>query len=148
MVLAGVSDKLPERISHAIYLDAFLPENGKSLSDYVPRRANEGERPAKLKPFTDAKGFGITDPNEIKWVNQRLTDQPGKTFTEPVTLRGADSMVRKSFIQLSEAPWFVEAANRARKNGYGYYDMKTAGHDAMISMPDELKKAIYTMIRS
>lgn len=116
MVLAVLSDVLPERISHAVYLDSFLPENGKSLSDYVPPMPNDGgERSWKIKPGTDAKGFGVTDPDQIKWVDQRLTEQPAKTFIEPATLSGKSLQIKKSNIQLSESPWFVEAANRAKK---------------------------------
>ena len=36
MVITGVAGKAGNRIDQLVYLDAFLPENGKSLSDYVP----------------------------------------------------------------------------------------------------------------
>src|SRR5688572_1955574 len=34
MVVTGAADRVPERISQLVYLDAFVPENGKCLLDY------------------------------------------------------------------------------------------------------------------
>lgn len=36
MVVTGVADRIPSRISHLLYLDAFMPDNGKALKDYTP----------------------------------------------------------------------------------------------------------------
>ena len=33
MVVTGVADRMPERIQHLVYLDAFLPSDGQSLYD-------------------------------------------------------------------------------------------------------------------
>jgi len=35
MIITGVADQVPERISKLIYLDAFLPENGENSMDLV-----------------------------------------------------------------------------------------------------------------
>ena len=35
MIITGVADQVPEKISRLIYLDAFLPENGESTSDLM-----------------------------------------------------------------------------------------------------------------
>ena len=40
MVITGVADRAPERIGRLVYLDAFVPEDGKCTLDYVvPERA-------------------------------------------------------------------------------------------------------------
>ena len=36
MVITGVLARIPEKIKAMIYLDAFVPANGKALVDYVP----------------------------------------------------------------------------------------------------------------
>lgn len=38
MVITGVADRLPERISRLVYLDAMLPENGESALDLMSTR--------------------------------------------------------------------------------------------------------------
>src|SRR5260370_36369022 len=35
-VVRHVADRMPERIRSLIYLDAFVPENGKAVFDYLP----------------------------------------------------------------------------------------------------------------
>jgi pimeloyl-ACP methyl ester carboxylesterase len=42
MVVAGVAASLVARLAGVIYLDAFLPDDGKALQDYVPLGAPEG----------------------------------------------------------------------------------------------------------
>ena len=36
MVITGVADRERARINKLVYLDAFMPDNGKSLQDYTP----------------------------------------------------------------------------------------------------------------
>jgi pimeloyl-ACP methyl ester carboxylesterase len=42
-VARHVADRMPDRIRSLIYLDAFVPENGKTLFDYLPDNG-EGDR--------------------------------------------------------------------------------------------------------
>jgi pimeloyl-ACP methyl ester carboxylesterase len=37
-VVRHVADQMPDRIRSLIYLDAFVPENGKAVVDYLPDR--------------------------------------------------------------------------------------------------------------
>jgi len=43
IVARHVADRLPDRTRSLIYLDAFVPENGKTLFDYLPDNG-EGDR--------------------------------------------------------------------------------------------------------
>ena len=36
MVITGVAEQIAAKIRSLVYLDAFVPENGKSLMDYLP----------------------------------------------------------------------------------------------------------------
>src|SRR5207248_5461012 len=36
MVIAGVAGRLPERLAHLVYLDAYAPEDGQAMTDLVP----------------------------------------------------------------------------------------------------------------
>jgi pimeloyl-ACP methyl ester carboxylesterase len=139
MVITGVAEKIPGRIRQLVYLDAFLPEDGKALRDYVPPSPPPtGEASWRVKAFTDAKGFGVTDPKDIAWVNSRLTDQPGKTMGQPVRVFGVADKIQKSFILLSNSPWFIEASERAQRKGFTLFKLPDAGHDGMITKPKEL----------
>jgi pimeloyl-ACP methyl ester carboxylesterase len=144
MVITGVAEQIPARLSTLVYLDAFLPEHGKSLTNYVPPPPAEtpSAEPWRVKPFATAEGFGVTDPTDAAWANKRLRDQPVKTLIQPVQTTGKDQNVTKVFIQLTETPWFAEAANRARKNRFTSYQLLTGGHNAMITKPRELAQIL------
>lgn len=145
MVISGVAEKTPERIAHLVYLDAFLPEDGKSLLDYapLPPTREDGWRVPTLPPSE----FGISDERDLAWVGLRLGDQPLKTFTQPVLISGnRNQALARTFIQATPTPWFAEAAARAKRDGFGYRDLLSAGHDAMITDPAGLARILLELV--
>jgi pimeloyl-ACP methyl ester carboxylesterase len=36
MVITDVADRVPERIAHVVYLDAFVPQDGQTMLDLIP----------------------------------------------------------------------------------------------------------------
>jgi pimeloyl-ACP methyl ester carboxylesterase len=142
MVIAGVEQLSHRRLAELVYLDAFLPENGKALRDYapVPPTRDDGWR---IPPPGTATEFGITDKADAAWTSSRLGDQPVKTFTQPIQLSNDHS---KSFvhvfIQCTDAPFIAEAGQRAKRQAFQYRKLLRAGHDAMISEPSALAKLL------
>lgn len=149
MVITGVADRLPSRISHLLYLDAFMPDNGKALKDYTPpppsgAPQNAGPDAWKVAPRENAKAWGVREENDITWVQKRLGPQSGATFGQPLLMAGPLSdKIAKGFVLLTnDSPWFLEAAQRARSRSYHYFEMLKGGHDAMISEPEEVAKIL------
>jgi pimeloyl-ACP methyl ester carboxylesterase len=141
MVVAGAAPSLVARLAGVVYLDAFLPDDGKALRDYVPLNAPEGvwRLPVPGKP----PRFGVKDPADVEWMEARLTDQPLKAMTEPVRISADISKrVPHTFILCTKANQFAAAAERARQRGFRYRELLTAGHDAMISQPKELAQLL------
>jgi pimeloyl-ACP methyl ester carboxylesterase len=140
MVITGVAERISSRLSSLVYLDAFLPENGKAVVDYVPPAPQEQSpvEPWRVKPITDAAGFGVSDAHDAEWVNKRLCDQPLRTLIQPVKTTLQDKDIRRVFVQFTQTPWFSEAAARAQKKQFVFYQLMTGGHDAMITKPKEL----------
>jgi pimeloyl-ACP methyl ester carboxylesterase len=137
MVIAGVAAAAAPRVAKLVYLDAFLPEHGKSVKDYAPLPPTRADGWRVASPAT-AQQFGVTNVQDAAWVDQRLGDQPLRTFTDPAKLVGSSlPPARQSFVQCSETPWFREAGERARRMGFHYRALLTAGHDAMITQPRE-----------
>jgi len=148
MVIAGVAEAIGSRVAHLVFLDGFLPENGKALTDYAPMlpMRDDGWRVPAMGTIRD---FGVTDAHDIAWADSRLGDQPYRTLTQPVQLSAQmyDSFA-KTYIQLTEAPWFVEAAERANRQGFCSYTLLTGGHDAMITQPKALAEVLLDAARS
>jgi pimeloyl-ACP methyl ester carboxylesterase len=88
MVTTGVLARLPERVSAMVYLDAFVPSDGRALVDYVAPDAvaawtERKEQNLPVPPIPLA-AFGVTDPAITAFLEPRLADQPWRTLYQPV----------------------------------------------------------------
>ena len=93
-VVSAVADRIPERISHLVYLDAFVPETGKSLHDCLPeeQRALQLELCGQIGdgwkvPPIPAEVFNVNAADRA-WVDRQCTPQPLATFQQPVLRTG------------------------------------------------------------
>ena len=144
MVIAGVAEEARARVAHLVYLDAFLPENGKAIRDYgpLPPTSPDGWR---VPPLGPPAAFGITDERDIAWVGARLGDQPLKAFMQPVQLSEAGSQsLPQTYIQCTEG--FAEAAERAKRRGFRFQELLSAGHDAMLTQPTALTTLLLQLV--
>ena len=150
MVITGVADRAPERVTRLVYLDAFVPEDGQALGDLIRPPATETARAAVVVldgwrvpyPYRE-RPFGITSENDVQWVLDKITPQPIKTFTEPIRFtNGGAPTIPRTYIYLrppgeplsdTEFVWFAERARTAP--GWQYHEL-VSGHDAMIIIPE------------
>ncbi len=102
MVTTAVAARLPERIKSMIYLDAFVPEPGKALVDYVPAERRPGLEAFKNHdvaiPAFAPEVFGITDPALLAYITPRLAPQPWRTFFEPVDAPPLPAHIPMSYV--------------------------------------------------
>ena len=79
VLLGGVSDAIPERISRRIYLDAYLPDDGENFFSHHPELEKKWTRRAK------EAGDGWLVP--VDWPNpMRDVPHPLATLKQPVKL--------------------------------------------------------------
>jgi pimeloyl-ACP methyl ester carboxylesterase len=144
MVIAGMAQKAAPRLAELVYMDAFFPEDAKSVNDYSPKPHPSVD--GRVKPLDPRVAFGITDERDIAWMAQRLRDQPAKTLSQPVRLSAATS-VRQTYIQChSRRAYFYEAAGRATRQGLRLVEMASAGHLPMVTMPNELVSSLLALV--
>jgi len=141
MVITGVMDRIPERLSHVIFLDAAVPADGMSAIDvYGP-----------LPPNSTVKNGLIY----FSWINEqapypRDVPQPHKTFTEAVSFKNPKAQgLPASFVAFvseeermkrrkSDVSW-----QRAEQRGWAIYTLDS-DHNAQRSRP----KALAEMLES
>jgi pimeloyl-ACP methyl ester carboxylesterase len=140
MVITGVADRVPERIKRAIYLDAFLPENGESV-DAI--RAGMGlDQPVR-------NGFII--PTWLKG-NEPLphdVPHPAKTWSEPIILKHQDvaGKLPTTYIltvdkgKQPSQDAFYRFSERARARGWPVIIME-GDHNVQWSHPKELVRLL------
>ena len=148
MVTAGVAEKAATRNAHLVYLDAFMPEDGKSLADYQPpeilemfhettRKKGEGY---KLPSFP-AEVFGVTNEEDLAWVRPKLNSHPLKTKLDAVRLTNPKAaQISRTYIYCNNPAVgpFGQFADRVRKDKTWQYRELATGHDAMITEPELL----------
>jgi pimeloyl-ACP methyl ester carboxylesterase len=90
MVISEALERVADRVSFVVFLDAHMPHKGESVSDLTsPAVIAELDRAVIehgegwLVPTTDASFWGLSDPADIEWVNSRATPQPVKTYRDP-----------------------------------------------------------------
>ena len=149
MVIAGVADRMPSRIRRAVYLDAFVPDRGKCVMDYI----QPAEKAAEIRKRGEVSGmidppsvyeWGLTRPADIRWATRFLSRQPYRTLTQPIALKmdAARASVRKTYIHCT-APatrTFSPFAARLRSDpSWQLVDFKGC-HDSMIAEPERLAR--------
>ena len=137
MVISGVADRVPDRISRLVYLDAFVPNDGESVMSFV------GARGDWLKPMI--KGDFIVPP-WVKLDQPPPHDEPHplKTFTDALSLKNkAAQKLPATYILTVEAGKeakdddFWSQAQRAKERGWPVLQL-SADHNAQWSAPEAL----------
>jgi pimeloyl-ACP methyl ester carboxylesterase len=147
MVISGVADRVADRIAALVYLDAYVPSDGQSLSSLqLPERramlrAAVAERGAGwLMPPIPAVAFAVNDADHA-WVDRQCVPHPYACFEQPIRLTGAgDKVAKRTYIQaVGYAPSaFGALAQRLRGDKSWRVESLPCGHDVMVDMPDEL----------
>lgn len=134
-VVAGVADRIPERIKHVIYLDAFLPVDGECLNTTPRPDSDDVSRFLK-------DGFIVRPSIKADAPLPRLVPQPYRTFTETIALQNpAAEKIPGTFIltvakgQRPENDTFHRSYLRARERGWPVHIME-ASHFPMLLLPE------------
>jgi pimeloyl-ACP methyl ester carboxylesterase len=153
MVITGVADRAADRIGRLVYLDAANPINGQSLVD-VSGPIIESVRPLGavvdgvelvLLPGEGAGRFyGVTDPADVAWMDDRLTGHPWRCFEQRLELANEDALwaIPQYHIVCTStlATRDRELMGKARAEGR-LWDVDT-GHDLMITEPERVAAAL------
>jgi len=147
MVVTGVADRCAERIHRLVYLDAFVPENGRCALDYVvPERAaafrKDGEQSGSVTP-PPLSLWGLTRPEDIAFFTPRERRHPINCFTQPIRLKNETARARlpKAFIYCSSPSTgtFDGFATKYRKDpSWLFFELET-GHEAVVLVPDDVR---------
>ena len=153
MVITGVADRAADRVGRLVYLDAANPVNGQSLVD-VAGPIIEATRPAGevvdgvelvLLPSPEAGLFyGVTDPDDVAWMAERLTGHPWKCFEQPLNLTNEAALwaipqyhIVCTSTLATRDPELMEQARAANR----LWAIDT-GHDLMITEPEAVADAL------
>jgi pimeloyl-ACP methyl ester carboxylesterase len=153
--ITAIADRVPERLAHLVYLDAFVPADGQATIDLItfPRHAWEtrvrtegyGWLIPSLQPIPwddfVRDVWRVTDEADRQWLVPRLRPTPFKTFTDPVRLTsGTASKVPRTYIRCLQhkSERFDGHADMARKTAGWRCRELAAAHEPFVTAPREL----------
>jgi pimeloyl-ACP methyl ester carboxylesterase len=153
MVITGVADRALDRVGRLVYLDAANPVDGQSLVDVagpiitITRDYGEVRDGAELVllPGAGAGAFyGVTDPDDLAWMDARLTAHPWACFEEKLSLANPAAVAElptfhvicTSTLATRDPELIADARGKGR-----LWDIDT-GHDLMITEPAFVTEAL------
>jgi pimeloyl-ACP methyl ester carboxylesterase len=153
MVITGVADRAADRVGRIVYLDAANPVNGQSLVDVAGpmilltrdhSRMVDGVE-LVLHPAPGAGLFyGVTDPEHLAWMEDRLTSHPWKCFEQKLELANETALWAIPRYQIvctstlaTRDPELMDEFRNAKR----HWDIDT-GHDLMITEPQAVVDAL------
>jgi pimeloyl-ACP methyl ester carboxylesterase len=140
MVITGVMNELPEKIQHAFFLDAFVPDHGMSALDVAGKNIN----------FPTKNGLVYPPWLDNKQIFPRDLPHPAKTLTEKVVFN--NKMAKKlpaTYINFTPQSLIKRERSinhswqRAEKRGWVVKTLDS-DHNAHRSNPEALKKLLTT----
>jgi pimeloyl-ACP methyl ester carboxylesterase len=137
MVITGVADSLPGRIKKMIYLDAFLPEDGESVTSI------QGARADGIKKML-ANGFLMPPWVAAGKLPPKDVPHPYKTFTDTIVLKNKARLNISTTYILTVAKGtnakdddFALQAERAKQKGWPVVQLEV-DHNPQWSTPEAL----------
>ena len=139
-VITGVADRVPDQIRALVYLDAFVPENGEDLGQYILEIEDDWKIPPML-----AEAFNINSADR-EWVNRQCTSLPVGCWQQPISLTGGIDQI-KNITYIFANGWgngdspFIPFYEKTQAKGWKTLVME-CGHEVMLDMPDELTNVL------
>jgi pimeloyl-ACP methyl ester carboxylesterase len=148
-VITAVAERVPDRLSGLVYLDASVPRDGESNNDVIGPKMTADLR---LAAHDGGEGWRVPPAAYVvaplsdairPWVEARLMPRPLRAFEEKVLLRSdAAAALPRAFLRTSLQSALYEAlTNRARAAGWYCRDLK-GGHYAMLTEPHAVASAL------
>ena len=167
LVVTGVADRIPQRISQLVYLDTGLIPNGTALIETFPTEARrhieqqveklgDGWR-FPIPPQEELATFGSLeglDEARLELLRSRSVDQPFATFTQPLELKNParEALPKVGILcsfSLEEVQAIIDSGNPVFREmaspTWRFVELPT-GHYPMFSRPDDLAVVLLELL--
>jgi pimeloyl-ACP methyl ester carboxylesterase len=165
LIIAGVAERVPERLAQLVYFDADVPADGETAYDAelyseAARAADRADAEATGMPgFQVVNRYAewirdlIPDPADQAWLFARLVPQPLATCTQPIRLGNpAAAAIPHAFVfctdskgDAAEDPTVRNAATARADPGWRYREL-AANHLAPIIDPRATAEALLSLV--
>jgi pimeloyl-ACP methyl ester carboxylesterase len=142
--MSGAADRVPQRIRHLVYLDAFIVSHGQTPFDTLApevvasrRRVAQESSGGLSLPVPDPRALGVTRTEDAAWLRANCTPHPLSTYESRVVLQHEiGNGLPATYVAVTPA-YRALADSRAyarQRSDWDYCEI-VAGHDAMVTSP-------------
>lgn len=155
-VLGQVAVRAPELVRHTVFIEAFLPVDGKSLlevsgldveyeRDLIEKHSGLWPAPTK----SELRGQSHLNASQVALLASRIVGHPGRTVTDPARLPKPLSEIHATFI--ASKGWISGYRESAlleclRLEETWTFKYIEGGHWPMLTMPDQLSDLLDTIM--
>jgi pimeloyl-ACP methyl ester carboxylesterase len=137
MVITGIADRAPDRVSALVFLDAVVPGDGDSCWSLV------SDRERQWYTNVNETGYGV---RPLPFFDARATPHPLASLLQPLRLTGDLAHIRRR-IYAYAAGWdgpspFTPVYERLRENPAWTTYALDGGHNLMRDAPQDLLKIL------
>ena len=150
IAITGVADRMPQnqpqRIQQLIYLDSLILQNGQCAFDLLePAIVLSRLQAAQINGGVwieppPPSFFGVSEPEQVAFLQGRLTPHPLGTYTSPLKLQHpVGNGLPAVYVHCTQPLYGGLTLTRhwVKTSGMREVDLAT-GHDAMVSAPEAL----------
>lgn len=154
MVASGAMEQIADRVRSLVFLDAHMPRTGESVFDMIGtaraermvEMADKGGEGWYIPP-SDASWYGVSDPDDVAWVNSKTTAQPLKTYRDPVGPTDRAWAHPGMFIECQPStlmpPMLARPRERSAVDERFRYRVLDTPHDAMVTAPGAVAELLF-----
>ena len=96
-------------------------------------------------PPPPPSAFAVTSPSDAAWLQRQLRPMPVQTYIGTFTFKNSGSnRLKRIYIAAIKPPYatLVSTHNRIRDDHTWFFTTIEAGHDSMVTAPDELASVL------
>jgi pimeloyl-ACP methyl ester carboxylesterase len=149
---SGALEKIGDKVSSIVWLDAFIPADGHRVADFAAEEVRKRVQAAVDKGEVGVPGLTKISTNAIvaepdrAFAESRATPHPVGAYLQPVRVSGAlQKVAKKTYIRLPQFPMpaFDKAlADCKADRSWTTFEWPGVGHMAMLDAPDRVSELI------
>lgn len=155
IIVGQVSALLQDRVAHSVFIEAFLPVDGKSLLEvsgldvaHEKRLIDDNGGLWPAPTLKELRGQPHLSDELIDLLASKHKDHPGRTVTEQAAMAAPLGNLHATFI--SEAGWLssseeADLVETLRTNHNWTFKAIDGGHWPMLSMPEKLAALLHNL---
>jgi len=143
MVVTGVASRLGPRIRSLVYVDAFVPQDGQALWDFLDDAGRAGliDRQRAHRGRVGPPSTPVADPAGREARSRKLGPQSLLCYTEPVALTGEEAAIMNRtyiYATLNAPTNFTRFYDRLRDDPTWKVRTVDCGHVVQMDAPEQL----------